>query len=42
MAQKHWKKYLPNLTAALMKKGTFDQETEAGGGDGVGGTRDTW
>ena len=28
MAQKHWKKYLPNLTAALMKKGTFDQETE--------------
>ena len=29
MAQNHWKKYLPNLTAALMKEGTFDQETEA-------------
>lgn len=29
MAQRHWKKYLPALTAALMKEGTFDQETEA-------------
>ena len=28
MAQRHWKKYLPNLTAALTKEGTFDQETE--------------
>ena len=28
MAQNHWKKYLPALTAALMKKGTFEKETE--------------
>lgn len=28
MAQRHWRKYLPALTAALEKEGKFDQETE--------------
>jgi hypothetical protein len=26
LARKHWTKYLPNLTAALKKNGTFDTE----------------
>ena len=42
MAQRHWKKYLPALTAALEKKGTFDQETEAAAKMACGGTRDSW
>lgn len=26
MARKHWTKYLPSLTKALKKKGTFEKE----------------
>jgi len=28
MAQRHWRKYLPALTAALEARGQFEKETE--------------